>query len=89
MYGNRSQAAYAAAKTQGPCRQPSIGGMDEDTPEETRRLNEEMALAAMEFLDAVMAMRPSFAVVFTVWASRTAAEGWGWRPTWRRTRSRS
>jgi hypothetical protein len=49
--------------------------MDEDTHEETRRLNEEMALTAVEFLGPVIAMRPPFSVVFTVWASMMAAEG--------------
>ena len=43
-----------------------IGGVDQDTQEETRRLNEEMALAAIAFLGTIMAMRPPFSVVFTV-----------------------
>jgi hypothetical protein len=45
---------------------PQIGGVDRDTPQETRRLNEEMALAAIAFLGTIMAMRPPFSVVFTV-----------------------
>jgi hypothetical protein len=68
---------------------PHIGGMDEDTPQETRRLNEEMALAAVEFLGAIIAMYPPFSVVFTVCASMMAAEGCGWRPMRVRTASRS
>jgi hypothetical protein len=63
--------------------------MDEDTPQETRRLNEEMALAAVAFLRTVIAMDPPLSVVFTVCASMTAAEGCGWRPIWVCTRSRS
>jgi hypothetical protein len=51
--------------------------MDEDTQEETRRLNEEMALAAVEFLGAIIAVDPPFSVVFTVYASMMAAEGCG------------
>ena len=51
--------------------------MDEDTHEETRRLNEGMALAPIELLRAVIPMRPPLSVVFTVWASMMAAEGWG------------
>jgi hypothetical protein len=51
--------------------------VDEDTPQETRRVNEEMALAAVEFLGAILPMRPPFSVVFTVWASMMAAEGCG------------
>jgi hypothetical protein len=66
-----------------------IGGVDEDTQEETRRINEEMTLAPIELLRAIIAMRPPFSVVFTVWASMMAAEGWGWRPMRVRTSSRS
>ena len=51
--------------------------MDEDTQEETRRVNEEMALAAVEFLGPVIAVDPPFSVVFTVCASMMAAEGCG------------
>jgi hypothetical protein len=39
--------------------------MDEDAQQETRRVNEEMALAAVEFLRAVIAMDPPVSVVFT------------------------
>jgi hypothetical protein len=63
--------------------------MDEDTQQETRRVNEEMALAAVEFLRAVIAMDPPFSVVFTVCASIIAAEGCGERPMRVRTSSRS
>ena len=34
------------------------GGIDEHTQEETRRTNEEMALAAVEFLRCIIAMTP-------------------------------
>jgi hypothetical protein len=64
----------------GHVRIPHIGGVDEDTHQETRRVNEEMALAAVEFFGAIVAMRPPFSVVFTVCASMIAAEGCGWRP---------
>jgi hypothetical protein len=66
-----------------------IGGVDQDTQEETRRLNEEMTFAAIEFLPPIVAVDPAFSVVFTVWASMTAAEGWGWRPMCVRTSARS
>jgi hypothetical protein len=61
----------------GRVRLPQSGGMDEDTPQETRRLNEEMALATVECLGAIVAVAPPFAVVLTVWASMMAAEGCG------------
>jgi hypothetical protein len=54
-----------------------IGGMDDDTQEESRRLNEEMACAAVALLPPIVAVRPPFPVVFTVWASMMAADGWG------------
>jgi hypothetical protein len=54
-----------------------IGGVDQDAQAETRRLNAEMAFAAGECLPPIIAMAPPFSVVFTGWASRTAAEGWG------------
>jgi hypothetical protein len=63
--------------------------VDEDTHEETRRINEEMALAAIEFLGAVIAVGPPFSVVLTVCASIMAAEGCRWRPMRVRTASRS
>jgi hypothetical protein len=50
--------------------------MDEDTPEETRRLNEARALAPIELLRAVIAMASPVAVVLTVSASRIVAEGY-------------
>jgi hypothetical protein len=68
---------------------PQTGGVDEDTHEETRRLTEEMALAPIELLRAVIPMRPPVSVVFTVWASMMAAAGWGWCPMRVQTSSRS
>ena len=52
-----------------------IGRMDEDMQQETRRFHEEMACAAVEFFGAIIAVRPPFSVVFTVWASMIAADG--------------
>jgi hypothetical protein len=65
-----------------------MGGVDEDTPEETRRRNEAMACAAVELFGAIIAVDPPCAVVLTVCASIMAAEGWGWRPIRVRTASR-
>jgi hypothetical protein len=59
----------------GHVRISQIGGVDEDMPEETRRLNEEMALAPIELLRTVIAVGPPFSVVLTVCASMMAAEG--------------
>jgi hypothetical protein len=54
-----------------------VGGMDEDTPPETRRLHAEMACAAMAFLRALIAVGPPCSVVCTGCAARMAAEGCG------------
>jgi hypothetical protein len=62
--------------------------MDEDTPQETRRLHEAMACAPMNFLRAVVAVAPPLSVVLTVWASIIAADGWGGRPRRVRTSAR-
>jgi hypothetical protein len=56
---------------------PQISGMDEDTPQETRRLNEAMTFAAIELLRAVITVDPPFSVVFTVCASIIAPDGCG------------
>jgi hypothetical protein len=61
--------------------------MDEDTPQETRRVNE--ALAAIASFGAVVAVCPPLSVVCTVCASIIAAEGWGERPMRVRTSARS
>jgi hypothetical protein len=66
-----------------------MGGVDEDTPEEPRRLTAAMARAAGELCGAILAGAPPGAVVVPVGASRMAAEGWGWRPRRVRTSSRS
>jgi hypothetical protein len=54
---------------------------DEDQPE---RIHREMTLAAFDLLAGVVAVRPPFWGVFTVWLSMIAAEGVGSRPScWR------
>jgi hypothetical protein len=72
----------------GHVRISQIGGVDEDTPEETRRRTAAMTLAPIELLRAIIALRPPVAVAFTVWAAMMAAAGWGWRPMRVRTSSR-
>jgi len=73
----------------GYVRVPQVCGVHEDTPQESRRLDEEMALAAVALLRASIAVGPPVSVVFTVGASIMAADGWGWRPMRGRTVSRS
>jgi hypothetical protein len=42
----------------GHVRLPQIGGVLEDTQDETRRINEKVALATVEFLRAIIAVSP-------------------------------
>jgi len=55
--------------------------------EQPERVHENMALAAFYLLAGIVAAMPPFSVL-TVWLSKTAALGVGWRPTFRRTCSR-
>ena len=59
----------------GPVRLSQLGGVDEATPEATRRLNAALTLATVEFLGAVIAVAPPFSVVLPGWASMRAPEG--------------
>jgi hypothetical protein len=56
---------------------PQVGGVDEDTPQETHRVHEAVARAAVEFRRPIRPMRPPVHVVFTAWAALRAAEGCG------------
>lgn len=66
-----------------------IGGMDKDTPQETRRLTEEMAFATIEILRAVRAVAPPLSVVFAICTSMMAPEGCTGGPRPVRTQSQS
>ena len=67
----------------------NIGGMDDHRQHQTDRIDEQMALAAVQFLGAIVAARPPFSVVLADWLSRMAALGCAWRPARCRTTSRS
>ena len=57
----------------------NVGGMNRDTQEQAKRVDEDMPLAARNFLGAVKALRiemgPPFGAPFTLWLSMMAAVG--------------
>jgi hypothetical protein len=58
-----------------------IGGMDKDTEQEARGIDPDMALAALDLLGGIVAARPPFSVVLTLWVSMMAALGLASRPS--------
>jgi hypothetical protein len=66
-----------------------IGRGDVDLADQPQGVDQQVALAATYLLGAVVAVRPPFSVVLTLWLSRTAALGVGWRPCRRRSCWRS
>jgi hypothetical protein len=59
--------------------------VDDHAQQQARGVDREVPLAALELLGRVVAARPPFSVVLTLWVSRMAAVGLGSRPS----RSRS
>ena len=66
-----------------------IGGVNNDTEQKAGGIDPDMALAALDLLGGIVAARPPFSVVFTVWLSRLPALGLASRPAWTRTFRRS
>jgi hypothetical protein len=58
-----------------------IGGMDEDTEQEAGGIDPDMALAALDLLGGIVAARPPFSVVLTLWVSMMTAVGLASRPS--------
>ena len=58
-----------------------VGGMDDHAQQQTRAVDRDVALAALDPLGGVPAARPPFSVVFTLWVSTIAAVGLGSRPS--------
>ena len=59
----------------------NIGGMDDDAEQETGGIDPDMALAALDFFGGIVAARPPFSVVLTLWVSMMAAVGLASRPS--------
>ena len=63
----------------------NIGRMDDYRNNQTQRVYQQVAFAAVDFLAGIISMDPPFSVVLTDWLSRMAALGSASRPTARRT----
>jgi hypothetical protein len=59
----------------------NIGGVNEDTEQEAGGIDPDMALAALDLLGGIVAERPPFSVVLTLWVSMMAAVGLASRPS--------
>ena len=66
-----------------------IGGLDLHRQRQATRIDQQMTLAAVQFLGPVPAARPPFSVVFALWLSKIAALGAGDRPARARVATRS
>jgi hypothetical protein len=58
-----------------------IGGVDNDAQKQSQRIDRDMALAPLHLLGGIVAARPPFSVVLTLWVSMTAALGLASRPS--------
>ena len=65
-----------------------VGFMNQHVQDQSHGIDQQVALAPLDLLAAIIAARPPFCVVFTDWLSIMAALGVGWRPALVRTCSR-
>ena len=66
----------------------NVRGMNNNGQNQSQRVDDKMPLATVDLLSCVIAVRPPFSVVFTLWLSTIAAECDFFRPTDTRTLSR-
>ena len=81
----RVEPLQAPEEIADPVRVLHVGGVDGDAEQQTRGVDRDVALPALDLLGGIVAARPPFSVVLTLWVSTTAALGLGSRPS----RSRS
>jgi len=55
--------------------------VDDDAKQEAGGIDRDMALATLDFLGGIVAARPPFSVVLTLWVSMMAAVGLASRPS--------
>ena len=58
-----------------------VGGVDDDAQQEAGGVNRDVALAPFDLFGRLIAARPPFSVVFTLWVSMMATVGLGSRPS--------
>jgi hypothetical protein len=59
----------------------NISGVDEDTKQKAGGIDPDMAFAALDLLGGIVAARPPFSVVLTLWVSMMTAVGLASRPS--------
>ena len=59
----------------------NIGSVNEDTEQKARGIDPDMALTALDLLGGIVAARPPFSVVLTLWVSMMTAVGLASRPS--------
>lgn len=73
----------------GPVAVLDIRGMHHQRHDQPQRVDNQMTLAAQDFLARVVSPSPPFSAVLTDWLSRMPTLGVGFFPAFRRTRARS
>ena len=58
-----------------------IGGVNDDARQQAKGIDRNMALASFDLLGGIVAARPPFSVVLTLWVSMIAAVGLASRPS--------
>jgi hypothetical protein len=72
----------------GPVAILNAGTMDHHDQQQAQRVDDDMALAALDLLAGIVAVGPPFCGVRSDWLSRIAADGVGSRPACTRTCTR-
>ncbi len=89
-HDERPEGACALVENQtGAVAVLNVGGVDGDAQQEAKRVDEDMLLAARNFLGPIVALRidpgPPFGAAFVLWLSMMAAVGLASRPSCSRT----